>query len=435
MGVLPPDGRRRVMRNVRFSRGGWKVMLVTVTILALILTGMFTLSLKEPAVAKAEVDKAEVESAEIEALVKKAALIFATAVPHDKLLASSATVVEIKITDNNGVEAIVNTERTFVLDYKSAYDEPYLKGKTKWLSENESKLSPAEVNVAKTEMKGYADWVQWEMQVPSTIYAPYKLIASSLEEARNGNFTVYLWTDIDRVKNGTVQNWIPNNIFIPTDEEATNKAYETFGDYIEQLIPVYAKAEQTAIERGEKNQNSDDAKQTESISPFVNMYNYAGAANYARTYTSNTTATRMCSNGVIVKQDPSYYNGYYYYLCADCANYVSQALHIGGGIPTDSVWYPISGVSCAWNNVYGTNGAGIVPYFSSLGWISQSNYESVQPGDFLVMNSSSHIMMVTAKDLSGVQASAHTDDVRNQPIANNYTKTFYHVLPTAGGIQ
>jgi len=45
------------MRNVRFSRDGWKAMLVTVTILALILTGMFTLSLKEPAMAKAEVDK------------------------------------------------------------------------------------------------------------------------------------------------------------------------------------------------------------------------------------------------------------------------------------------------------------------------------------------------------------------------------------------
>jgi len=100
MGVLSsgvvPDGRRKIMRNVRFSRDGWKVMLVTVTILALILTGMFTLSLKEPAVAKAEVDKTKVEKADIEALVKKAALIFATAVPHDKLLASSATVVEIK---------------------------------------------------------------------------------------------------------------------------------------------------------------------------------------------------------------------------------------------------------------------------------------------------------------------------------------------------
>ena len=41
------------MRNVIFSRDGWKFMLVTVTIFALILTGMFTLSVRTPAVAKA----------------------------------------------------------------------------------------------------------------------------------------------------------------------------------------------------------------------------------------------------------------------------------------------------------------------------------------------------------------------------------------------
>ncbi|HAR40811.1 MAG TPA: hypothetical protein DCR68_05670 [Coprothermobacter sp.] len=50
---MSPDGRRRIIRNVRFSREGWKVALFTVTILALILTGMFTLSVRTPAVAKA----------------------------------------------------------------------------------------------------------------------------------------------------------------------------------------------------------------------------------------------------------------------------------------------------------------------------------------------------------------------------------------------
>jgi len=242
-GVLSPDGRRKIMRNVRFLRDGWKVMLVTVIILALILTGMFTLSFKQPAVAKAEVEKTEVES-----LVKKAALIFATAVPHDKTLTSNATVTELNITDG-GIEAIVNTECTFLLDYKSPYDEPHLKGKTQWLAENKSRLTTEEINVAETEIKIHEDWVKWEMEVPFGSSATYKLTAANLQEARNGNFTVYLWTDIDRVKNGTVQNWIPNNIFIPTDEEATNRAYETFGDYVKQLTPIYAEAEQTAIER------------------------------------------------------------------------------------------------------------------------------------------------------------------------------------------
>jgi len=50
------------MSRNKFLRDGWKVMLV-----ALILTGMFALSVRKPTVAKAEVDKTEVE-----ALVKKA---------------------------------------------------------------------------------------------------------------------------------------------------------------------------------------------------------------------------------------------------------------------------------------------------------------------------------------------------------------------------
>ncbi len=52
-GVLSPNRRRKIMRNVRFSRDGWKAMLVTVTILALILTGMFTLGVRTHAVTNA----------------------------------------------------------------------------------------------------------------------------------------------------------------------------------------------------------------------------------------------------------------------------------------------------------------------------------------------------------------------------------------------
>jgi len=225
------------MKNIRPLTSGWKVMLVTVTVAMVKITGMFALGVREPKVAKAEVDETEVE-----ALVKKAALIFDTAVPHDKTLSSSATVAELNIIDN-GIEAIVNTEQTFVLGYKNPYDEPYLKGKTRWLAKNESKLTAEEINVAETEIKIHEDWVKWEMEVPSTIYAPYKITALNLEEAFNGNFTVYLWTDIDRALNGTLRNWVPNNIFIPTDEEATNKAYETFCDYVKQLTPIYAEAE------------------------------------------------------------------------------------------------------------------------------------------------------------------------------------------------
>ncbi|WP_018963709.1 hypothetical protein [Coprothermobacter platensis] len=250
------------MNTNRFLRNGWKVGLVTLTIAMIIITSMFALSLREPKVTKAEVDKIEVET-----LVKKAALIFATAVPHDKTLSSSATVTELNITDG-GIEAIVNTECTVLLDYKSPYDEPYLKGKTQWLAENKTRLTTEEINVAETEIKIHEDWVKWEMEVPSGSNATYKLTAANLQEARNGNFTLYLWTDIDRALNGTLRNWIPNNIFIPTDADAEKEAYESFGDTVKQLVPAYEKAEQTVKERAHETLSGPGS----SFSPATNGY-------------------------------------------------------------------------------------------------------------------------------------------------------------------
>ncbi|WP_169333496.1 amidase domain-containing protein [Coprothermobacter platensis] len=92
----------------------------------------------------------------------------------------------------------------------------------------------------------------------------------------------------------------------------------------------------------------------ESVAPV--SYDHAKAASYARTYTSNTSKTRTCSNGVVVKQDTSYYNSGYFSLCADCANYVSQSLRTGG-IPIDSVWYPsIDSAGRVWYHVNNTTG-------------------------------------------------------------------------------
>ena len=242
--VTTPNGRRKIMRNVRFSRDGWKVMLVTVTILALILTGMFTLSFKEPAVAKAEVDKTEVE-----ALVKKAALIFANSIPHDKFLSSSASVVELNITDN-GIEAIVNTEQTFVLDYKTPYDEPYLKGMMQKVKDDEYSSAAEELSIANEYMKERAAAIQEEIENPATVYCTYKLIASNLEEAQKGNFLVYIWTNIDKTQNGVIKNWVPTDFYSSTDEEMTKKGYEGLDTYVSAVQQAYTEAKQNKIEKG-----------------------------------------------------------------------------------------------------------------------------------------------------------------------------------------
>ncbi|WP_018963705.1 hypothetical protein [Coprothermobacter platensis] len=224
------------MRNVRFLKDGWKVTLVTVTILVLMLTCMFTLSIRKPTVAKAEVDKTEVE-----ALVKKATLIFANSIPHDKFLSSSASVVELNITDN-GIEAIVNTEQTFVLDYNTPYDEPYLKGMMQKLKEDKSISSVEEVSIAEEYMKERAAAIQDEMENPATVYCTYKLLASNLEEAQKGNFTVYIWTNIDKTQNGVIKNWIPTDFYSSPDEEMAEKGYESLDTYVSAVEQAYTEA-------------------------------------------------------------------------------------------------------------------------------------------------------------------------------------------------
>jgi len=69
----------------------------------------------------------------------------------------------------------------------------------------------------------------------------------------------------------------------------------------------------------------------------LGSYNRTAARNYINTYTSNTS--NKCA-GTSVLQNTAYYNpAYQTQDCADCANYVSQALN-AGGIPRDSTWKP-----------------------------------------------------------------------------------------------
>jgi len=61
-----------------------------------------------------------------------------------------------------------------------------LKGKTRWLAKNESKLTTEEINVAETEIKIHEDWVKWEMEVPFGSSATYKLTAAIYKKLAMG---------------------------------------------------------------------------------------------------------------------------------------------------------------------------------------------------------------------------------------------------------
>jgi len=135
----------------------------------------------------------------------------------------------------------------------------------------------------------------------------------------------------------------------------------------------------------------------ESASVLGN-YNRTAARNYINTYTSNTS--KKCA-GTSILQDTAYYNpAYQTQDCADCANYVSQALN-AGGIPRDSTWKPYT---YAWINV-----TGLVNYLQNKSYAEGVlKYTELTYGDIATTSNEGHVVMVGG--LAPYRYSAHTND-------------------------
>lgn len=150
----------------------------------------------------------------------------------------------------------------------------------------------------------------------------------------------------------------------------------------------------------------ETANAFDSRSAYLPTYYRVDARNYANRYTSN--ATSNCPHGKNVKINTAYYNSAYTYYChADCANYVSQAIHYGG-VATDDVWYP---GSYAWCNV-----RGLYNYMvRDKSFAQASNFASCAAGGFIitydtVADSMNHVVMCVLNDTVNRAYSAHTSD-------------------------
>jgi hypothetical protein len=151
----------------------------------------------------------------------------------------------------------------------------------------------------------------------------------------------------------------------------------------------------------------------------ISYYNYSGAADYANYYTSNTSLT--CSDGVTL-QDPSHYNpAYNYYKCDDCANYVSQAMNLGGSIPTTSDWEPYTS---DWINV-----GDLVSYMQGQGIFLQGSFANAMPGDVVELGNY-HVQMVVYNDGSTMEISSHTSDRDAVQQGNLNYATYWLVVVT-----
>jgi len=243
-GVLSPNGRRKIMRNVRFSRDGWKAMLVTVTILALILTGMFTLSLKEPAMAKAEASQEQLQKMFYEAL-----LSYLKATSTNLNISDQTITLQKFNSDSQPIEAIFDVSQTFVANFKTPEDDPMLAGKIKWLEDNKANLTPDEISVAEVLISQTRKQVQESMTEPFTGYSNWRITADSAQDAINGNFKIYLWTVLEHTPAGEVNNWKVTDFLslALTEEEVYNGFGETVkaATHAHQIFIENMKQEQT----------------------------------------------------------------------------------------------------------------------------------------------------------------------------------------------
>jgi len=143
--------------------------------------------------------------------------------------------------------------------------------------------------------------------------------------------------------------------------------------------------------------NETDINTSLETASVLGRYNRTAARNYINTYTSNTS--KKCA-GTSILQDTAYYNpAYQTQGCADCANYVSQALN-AGGIPRDTTWKPYT---YAWINV-----TGLVTYLQNKGYAEGVlKYTELTYGD-IATTGNSHVVMVGG--LAPYRYSAHTHD-------------------------
>ncbi|WP_018963707.1 hypothetical protein [Coprothermobacter platensis] len=233
------------MNTNRFLRNGWKVTLVTVTILVLMLTCMFTLSIRKPTVAKAEVSQEQLKE-----LLNKALLNYLKATSTYMNISEQTVALTEFNPDSQPIEAVFDVSQTYTLDHKTADEAPLVAGKVKWLEDNRTNLTPDEISVAEVLINEIREQIQEGMVEPFTGGSTWKVTADSVEDAVSGNFKIYLWTVIEHTPAGDVNNWKVTDFLslAPTEQDV----YNGFGE----TVKAATHAHQTFIENMKKEQQT-----------------------------------------------------------------------------------------------------------------------------------------------------------------------------------
>lgn len=148
------------------------------------------------------------------------------------------------------------------------------------------------------------------------------------------------------------------------------------------------------------NQQQSEAT-IQSDTSLLAGYSGSSAASYIRTWVAVTTLNCNTPSSPVYQDKSKYNPAYTKYTCADCANYVSQALRYGGMV-TNSTWQPYTN---AWIDVLSLKNY-IISH--DLGYFTSCSLLGL--GDLGIVPNT-HVVMVSA--LNPLRYSAHTNDRKN----------------------
>ncbi len=178
-----------------------------------------------------------------------------------------------------------------------------------------------------------------------------------------------------------------------------------------------------------------NATQDETGKGYV-LYDRFAARNYTRQYTSNPTSCNICNGACIylvntAKWNTSQYPYFSDFKHNDCADFVSQALSVGG-IPEktsgNNQWYRTKkGAYKTWSSSW-TVVEDLKEYMSTYrSYWDSSTFAKANAGNILITNSGGHVVMIDYNDGTTHKFNGHTND-RYKYVFGNTTGFQYYVI-------
>jgi len=208
-------------------------------------------------------------------------------------------------------------------------------------------------------------------------------------------------------------------------------------------IDVLALDSQEMYDAGRSAASDIVSEYTASIGRGYSLYNRTAARDYALKWSSNPSTCydhgNSCTATPAIKSDRSKWNNTVYpyfstFMHNDCANFISQAMS-AGGLPEDgtngTTWFRVKNVSTqSWGTPW-TSVSSLKSWMtnSSRKYWDSSTYAACNAGN-IVLITSSHVAMVTLNDTINHLYTAHTTDVKDQPLTNNSSYLYYTIKTT-----